>query len=40
MTFAAPGGLSCDIRTNKEGDDMSDKLHITEIGRVAVPAAD
>src|SRR5256885_3097853 len=39
MSFPAAGGLSCDIPTS-EGDDMSAKLHITEIGRVAVPAAD
>jgi hypothetical protein len=25
---------------NRRGDDMSAKLHITEIGRVAIPAAD
>src|SRR5439155_19828416 len=39
MSFAASGGLSCAIPRTK-GDDVSAKLHITEIGRVAVPAAD
>jgi catechol 2,3-dioxygenase-like lactoylglutathione lyase family enzyme len=39
MTFAAAGGLSCDAE-QPEGDDMSGKLHITEIGRVAVPTPD
>src|SRR5947209_3978946 len=36
MTFAATGGLSCDVATTEEGDAMPEKLHITEIGRVAV----
>jgi predicted enzyme related to lactoylglutathione lyase len=40
MTFAAAGGLSCDAFRQDRGDDMSDKLHMTEIGRVAIPAAD
>jgi predicted enzyme related to lactoylglutathione lyase len=39
MTFAAGSGLSCNIPKTK-GDDMSGKLHITEIGRVAIPAVD
>src|SRR5256885_9097282 len=39
MSFPAAGGLSCDIPTS-EGDNVPAKLHITAIGRVAVPAAD
>jgi catechol 2,3-dioxygenase-like lactoylglutathione lyase family enzyme len=40
MTFAAAGGLSCDVPTGRKETTMSNTLHITEIGRVAVPAAD
>jgi catechol 2,3-dioxygenase-like lactoylglutathione lyase family enzyme len=40
MTFGAAGGLSYDQFSRTEGDDMSGKLHITEIGRVAIPASD
>src|SRR5919204_4844604 len=39
MTFAAAGGLSCNSPPT-EGEAMPHKLHITEIGRVAIPAAD
>src|ERR1700680_1639047 len=28
------------LATNQKGDNMSGKLHITEVGRVAVPASD
>jgi predicted enzyme related to lactoylglutathione lyase len=38
MTFGATGGLSCVV--DSKGDDMAGKLHITEVGRVALPAAD
>jgi catechol 2,3-dioxygenase-like lactoylglutathione lyase family enzyme len=39
MSSAAAAGLSVDtIRTR--GDDMTATLHLTEIGRVAIPAAD
>src|SRR6266446_10263246 len=40
MIFGATGGLSCNQLPRIEGDDMSGKLHITEVGRVAVPASD
>jgi catechol 2,3-dioxygenase-like lactoylglutathione lyase family enzyme len=36
MSFAQAGCLKCDI---EKGDSMS-QLHLTEIGRVAVPSAD
>lgn len=38
MTFGATGGLSCVVHS--KGDDMAGKLHLTEVGRVALPAAD
>jgi catechol 2,3-dioxygenase-like lactoylglutathione lyase family enzyme len=40
MTSVAEGGLSYERSDQPKGDDMADKLHITEVGRVAVPAAD
>src|ERR1039457_3321057 len=40
MIFGAAGGLSCDHSDEPERSDMSGKLHITEVGRVAVPTSD
>jgi catechol 2,3-dioxygenase-like lactoylglutathione lyase family enzyme len=40
MSFGARGGLSSDISTNEKETSMSGKLHITEVGRVAIPASD
>lgn len=39
MSFHPARGLSWDTSYD-EGDDMSGSLHISEIGRVAIPAAD
>jgi predicted enzyme related to lactoylglutathione lyase len=40
MSFAATAGLSREGRNTEKGEPMSSKLHITEVGRVAIPAAD
>jgi predicted enzyme related to lactoylglutathione lyase len=40
MSLVAAGSLSSDIPTNEKETTMSGKLHITEVGRVAVPASD
>jgi predicted enzyme related to lactoylglutathione lyase len=40
MRVGLAGGLSYDIPTNEKETSMSSKLHITEVGRVAVPASD
>jgi catechol 2,3-dioxygenase-like lactoylglutathione lyase family enzyme len=40
MSFAVVGGLSSDIPRTRKETSMPGKLHITEVGRVAVPASD
>jgi catechol 2,3-dioxygenase-like lactoylglutathione lyase family enzyme len=40
MSLVASRSLNCDIPTNEKETTMSGKLHITEVGRVAVPASD
>jgi catechol 2,3-dioxygenase-like lactoylglutathione lyase family enzyme len=40
MSFGAACGLSCDHAYEPKETNMSGKLHITEVGRVAVPASD
>jgi catechol 2,3-dioxygenase-like lactoylglutathione lyase family enzyme len=40
MSFAVAAGLTVDQQTTEKGQRMSGKLHISEVGRVVVPAAD